>query len=109
MAPASRRNPGWLPLLTLVAVFPVAWFVSNAGAEERKFVVLLADLTRDKPGPGTGPNAVIPGGLANVDAVRLAYFDKFFNGQPGRARVDSFAEWWEEVSYGDVTVAGDVF
>ncbi|QOJ13566.1 MAG: PKD domain-containing protein [Planctomycetia bacterium] len=100
MAHPFRRSLAWLPLLTLAAVFPTAWFVSSAAAEERKFVIILADLPKDEPGPRQLPNRV---------QVYDAYFDQVKDGQGGTLRVDSFAEWWEEVSYGNVTVSGDVY
>src|ERR1051326_2823291 len=97
----SRFSVGWLPLLTLAAIVPAAFFTSTANAEARKFVVLLTDLPKDHPGVALT--------LPNVNEVYDAYFDHFKNGQTGVPRVDSFAEWWEEVSYGIVTVSGDVF
>lgn len=100
MAHQFRRTLPWLPLLTLGAVFPASWLVSTASAEERKFVVILADMPKDAPGERV---------LANPGLVYDSYFDKTKNGQAGSIRVDSFAEWWEEVSYGNVTVSGDAY
>lgn len=102
MAPDSRRIFGWLPIFTLLLAWPLALLTPTSTAEERKFVVLLIDFPKDGAHPGTFPNP---------DEVWDCYFDKSKNaeaGQPG-PRFDSFAEWWEEVSYGDVTVSGNVF
>ncbi len=100
MTPGSRRIVvGWLPLFTLLAIVPGAWLAS-ANAEERKLVVLLANIPKERR-----DNSPLP----NPAEIWDQYFDKFKNGQNGGPRVDSHAEWWEEISYGDVTVSGDVF
>ncbi|MCG3127498.1 MAG: hypothetical protein CHACPFDD_02358 [Phycisphaerae bacterium] len=96
---ATPRRSGRAYFATLfVAAFPLAISLSTASAENRKFVVFLADL------PKEAPDAFLP---LRTD-IWDAYFDKVKNGQPGQPRIDSFAEWWEEVSYGDVTVDGEV-
>ncbi len=94
--PATRRALA----LALVAA-PLAALVATANAEDRKFVVFLADPAKDHPG------AALP--LPNRNTIYDHYFDKVKNGQNGGVRIDSHAEWWEEVSYGDVTVSGEVF
>lgn len=96
-----RRLIGLLPMASLLAAVPCAWLVSTAHAEERKFVVILADPPKDHPG------AAVP--LPNRSEVNDYYFDKTKNGQNGGPRIDSFAEWWEEVSYGNVTVSGNTY
>lgn len=101
MAPNSRRVFGWLPVVALLAVWPLAWFAASARGEPRKFVVILADPSKDH----MGSTLTLPNRMSVWDS----YFDKVKNGQNGSPRVDSFAEWWEEVSYGDVTVNGDVY
>ncbi|MFH1748405.1 MAG: PKD domain-containing protein [Planctomycetota bacterium] len=83
-----------------MAVWPLAYLASTTGAEERKFVVLLADIPKDRGGPATLPNR---------NDVWDQYFDKYKNGVGNAPLVMSFAEWWEECSYGDVTVSGDVY
>jgi len=102
MAPNSRRLIGCFAILGLFAVGPLGWLAGTSYAEERKFVVLLADLPKDAPGAIQLPNPA---------DIRDGYFDKVKNAEPGQSgvRIDSFSEWWEEVSYGDVTVSGDVF
>lgn len=96
-----RRLIGMLPIASILAAFPCAWLVSTAHAEERKFVVILADPSKDHPNGGVA--------LPNRADVNDFYFDKAKNGQNGGPRIDSFAEWWEEVSYGNVTVSGNTF
>lgn len=86
-------------LLVVLAALPFAAAALTASAENRKFVVFLADLSKDHPG------STVP--LPNRTDITDEYFDKVKNGQNG-IWVQSFAEWWEEVSYGDVTVDGKV-
>ena len=88
-----------LAALTFLAAYPLAIFVATAGAEDRKFVVFLADPSKDH----LNGTLVLPKRTDIWDA----YFDKVKNGQDGNIRIDSFAEWWEEVSYGDVTVSAN--
>lgn len=98
----ARRFVSWMPAIVLIAAMPLGWYASTAQAEERKFAVLLLDLRKDAE--------EAPDPLYNPDDVRDSYFDREKDGQDeSTPRVDSFAEWWEEVSYGEVTVSGDVF
>ncbi len=80
----------------LIAVV-IVWSAGtrDAQAGERKFIVMLAHSPKQF---GGGPP---PGGLVDRAVIDNAYF----NSDPGDA-VDTFVEYWEEVSYGDVTVAG---
>ncbi|MGE0479100.1 MAG: PKD domain-containing protein [Phycisphaerae bacterium] len=102
MASGKRRIAGGWTLCTLAAIV-AAGLAPSAQAEARKFCLMLADLPKERAGP--------PGVLPNRNDVYDRYFDKVKNAWPENTgvRVDSFAEWWEEVSYGDVTVSGDVF
>lgn len=96
------------PLASVACGLTAAWFATTASAEERKLAVLLAyPIKQDNGAAGQQ-------GLPNANDIFDAYFDKVKNGRinadnPDGARVDSHAEWWEEVSYGDVTVSGNVF
>jgi PKD repeat protein len=59
-------------------------------------------------------NPTINNQLPNAGQIRDRYFDQDKDGQvlPDGSvapRIDSHAEWWEEISYGDVTVSGNVF
>ena len=71
----------------------------RALAEERKFCILLAWPPKSVHVPLQQFQATLP----NRNAVWDQYFD--YN-KPG---VDSFAEYWTEITYGTVYVSGDVF
>lgn len=60
-------------------------------AGERQFIVILANSPKQFPGVGH---------LANPNLVDRQYFDTV---DPS---VGSFAEYWREISYGDVTIRG---
>ncbi|MDX2198484.1 MAG: PKD domain-containing protein [Phycisphaerae bacterium] len=95
------------PLASVACGLTAAWFATTASAEERKLAVLLGyPIKQDNGGSGNS--------LPNANDVFDAYFDKVKNGRvnadnPDGVQVDSHAEWWEEISYGDVTVSGNVF
>lgn len=92
--PAGRR-------LHLAVGMLTAWGLLNiapAWGEERKFVVMLAN--SPKQFPNEDPVGQPYGGLANRDEIEDAYFDRT------KLDVDSFAEYWDEISYGDVQVTG---
>lgn len=97
MASHFTRNTA-LRVSTLVALLVAGWMSSTSQAELRKFVVFLADLPKERGGP--------PPQLPKRTDIYDAYFDLVKNGPQGR--VDSHAEWWQEISYGEVTVSGDV-
>ncbi len=83
-------------LLIAVAVMTVA---SNAAeAQERKFVVMLAAPIKSMRAHGVAPTT-----LPRVEDVYAAYFDRI------NPNINSFAEFWNEISYGNVNVSGDVF
>jgi len=101
----SRRESsrsGSLVVSSLVVTTLCGLFLCpRAGAEERKFVVMLA----------VPPAKSIEGGLSSLqlpsrNAIWDQYFDVLKNQGPNR--VDSFAEYWYEISYGAVSVAGEV-
>jgi PKD repeat protein len=72
----------------------------SASAADRRFLVILANSPKQFPHPGAGTHEP-PGGLESYpfSAVDRAYFNKV-------SPPDSFAEFWEEISYRDVTVSG---
>lgn len=114
MTHRTTRPMGWISLVTLLAAIPAAmWTTTTARAEPRKLAVLLAyPIKQDNGAAGQRPGQL--DGLPNANDVYDAYFDLVKDGQPGPGglpgpRVDSHAEWWEEISYGDVTVTGNVF
>ena len=80
-------------LLTLVVLI-MAGLATEARGETRKFTIMGAVPIKSAPSTG-GPN---------LDAIRSIYFDPIDN-----PNVDSWAEYWYEISYGQVTVQGDVF
>ena len=77
-------------------------------AGNRIFLVTLANSPKQYPGPTRdtgepGEGVGLPtGGLISLQSVRNAYFDDL---DPD---LGSFAEYWEEVSYGEVTITGEV-
>ncbi|MCO6438986.1 MAG: PKD domain-containing protein [Phycisphaerae bacterium] len=88
---ANRR----LILLVLLAICASWGTAQRSHAAERKFLVMLANSPKEH-----GAAQVPPGEppLENPADVYQAYFG------PG----SSFANYWKEISYGDVTVTGDV-
>jgi hypothetical protein len=89
-------------LLSLAGVL-AANLASSAWGEERKFVVLLAVPTKSIEGGISGLE------LPNYNDVWDQYFDESKNSDDPNDQVDSFAEYWYEISYGNVHVSGDVF
>ncbi len=88
--------------LTLMAALIVAGYSETAHAQERKFVVMLANPIKSLRN-AVGENEPLPA-LPNPGGARDSYFDfrqKEF--------VDSFAEYFHEISYGQVNVSGDVY
>ncbi len=84
--------------VTVLASLVAAWLATPAGGDERKFMVMLATSTKSSGGA--------PSQLPNPGNVWDAYFDQVKD--EGAQRVDSFAEYWDEISYGNVSVSGDV-
>jgi len=85
-----RRAVGLCSLVWTVGVFlqPGA-----ALGEERRYLVILAN------SPKTSPDAQ---NLPSRTAIDRQYFDRVAgNG------INSFAEYWEEISYGDISITGE--
>ena len=76
----------------VVALF--AGSALKASAEERKFIVMMAVPPRDFP---AWPNVPLP----NPENAFKAYFDRTND------VINSFHEYWHEISYGAVSVTGD--
>lgn len=93
-----RMNWVFLPLLAGVLAANLA---DSAFGEERKFTLMLAVPTKSIE--GDIGDLVLP----NPNDIWDHYFDHTKNS--GEERVDSFAEYWREISYGNVSVSGDVF
>ena len=87
-------------LLALAGVL-VANLAHSAFGEERKFNVMLALPSKSVEGDVSELE------LPNSYDIWDQYFDE--NKDSGEDRVDSFAEYWDEISYGNVSVSGDVF
>ena len=83
-------------VVTLAGVLLLGSWSLSFG-EERKFVVMLAVPTKTVDGDISDLN------LPNPNDIWDEYFDRT---KPG---VASFAEYWHEISYGNVSVSGDVF
>ena len=97
-----------LATVFIVSMLAVSMLASPARAEERKFVVMMAhsqkaisDWEQDQDDP---PD---PFPLPNFAEVWDQYFDP--PGPTGRDDVWSFREYWDEISYGDVSVSGNVY
>src|SRR5690606_13351283 len=75
---------------------------NRASAQERKFVVMLANPIKSLRN-SVGENEPLPV-LPNPNGARDHYFD--FR---QKADIDSFAEYFHEISYGQVNVSGDVY
>lgn len=84
-------------MFAVTAVGACLSLVETASAGERKYLVTLASSPKQYPYDTAQP----PGGLINKELVRRQYFEEnpFDN-------IGSFAEYWEEISYGDVTISG---
>lgn len=72
----------------------LAALAGSAFGAERRFLVILAK------SPKQGQNENTPRPTRNE--VDRAYFDRIANNS-----INSFAEYWEEISYGDVTITGE--
>ncbi len=70
-----------------------------AEGAERQFLVILATSPKHYAYLGQSTGAP-PGGFINPVLIDRQYFDKV------NASIGSFAEYWEEISYGDVTITG---
>jgi PKD repeat protein len=75
---------------------------SQSRAAERKYLVTLANSPKQYPGPARNPRFQPTGGLINKTLIDRQYFDQI------DPNIGSFAEYWEEISYGDVTISGQV-
>ena len=84
VATSRRLTCGWVS----AGVF-AALATSSALAGQRQFLVILATSPKQN-----GVNPVLP----NPQTIENAYFND----------VNSFAAYWREISYGDVTVSGQV-
>ena len=94
------RTARALAVSLIVAIGILQRFAAPAWAGERKFIVMLANSPKEFPGPGRQPPRQPTGGLIARRLIDEQYFDKL------NPQIGSFAEYWEEISYGDVTITG---
>lgn len=81
-----------------LAALLIAGLTTNAHAQERKFVIMLAAPIKSMRAANFNV-----ANLPNTQAIYNRYFDRTDN------TLDSFADYWHEISYGNVNVSGDVF
>ncbi len=84
------RHNRRLSLLAVAILVLTGVIVRPALAAERKFFVMLAYSPKEHMNPE----------LVNFALINSAYFDTSPN------NIFSFAEWWKEVTYSDVTISG---
>ncbi len=97
---ANRIMSRWA-LWSAAACLVATTFAPTAEAQERKFTVIMAVPVKNNP--------QLP--LPNLDQIRRQYFnrdDLIGNPASRRPDINSFAEYWYEISYGNVSVSGDV-
>ena len=92
----NAMRTGWSTFAIVGAL--IAGFAAEAAAQERKFVVMLAAPIKSMRAVDYNVND-----LPNVAPIFAAYFDRT------NPNINSFAEYWNEISYGTVNVSGDVF
>ncbi|MCG3138407.1 MAG: hypothetical protein HJJLKODD_02271 [Phycisphaerae bacterium] len=113
---STTCQAAWRAAQVLVFSLPLWLAVAESQAETRKFNVFLANpraqwIPQDQPmGSDMSSDA---GGqpadgtmMPNPGDIDKWYFDYTRNGVPPQARIDSFKEWWFEVSYGNVIIEG---
>ncbi len=93
----SKARQSWVRIIASLIAVVIVWSAGtpDVQAGERKFIVMLAHSPKQFGGN------LPPGGLVDRAVIDNAYFKLDPNDG-----VDTFVEYWEEVSYGDVTAAG---
>lgn len=101
-APRAAGRRFLIPCAIAVIVSSI-WPFRDASADDRKFFVApaLSSKSGDSGAPDYPRNPGSP--PAPLSLIRKAYLDKT---DPNML---SFAEYWAEISYGDITVSGDAF
>ncbi len=89
------KSGKFISVVAMTALVASTFAPHAARGAERKFIVMLANSPKQH-----GAAQIPAGGLEDPAAISRAYFAKDGSG--------SFAEYWEEISYGDVTVSGQV-
>jgi len=89
-------------LATAACVAVIAGSSQRAFAELRKFAVMLAHSPKSHLDDAGRPG-LPEGGLHSVQDIRERYFGEDIE------EFDTFAEYWSEISYGDVVITGEAF
>lgn len=92
------RAARFTALVVVACLSALTFRAGTAQGGERKYLVMLASSPKQFPMTG-----IPTGGYINKEFIRRQYFEKNPNDNIG-----SFAEYWEEISYGDVTISGRV-
>ena len=87
-----RQTTSFARMAGIATVVVYSLMAHAAYAGERQFLVILATSPKQFGGA--------PGNLINPELVNRQYFDR----DPDNATT-SFLEYWEEISYGDVSIA----
>jgi len=88
----NRYSRRWRSVRIAGAALAIA-LPQAAFGEDRQFLVILAHSPKQFGG------GMPPGGLTNPQFIDRQYFDRIPNNG-----IDSFLEYWEEISYGDVRI-----
>lgn len=95
---------GFVTRIGVAAVVLAGMLAPTAKAEERKFVIMLAVPVKE------AANRNDPALRPNRTSVYRQYFEPAYRIDPtADLTVQSFAQYWDEISYGNVTVSGDVY
>lgn len=100
--PAACRNRSHVARTLVLAGVATSLLAGSAWGEERKFSVMLALPSKTVRQSYNYQQFLTT--LPNFDDIRVHYHDLHANPD-----VDSFAEYWWEISYGTVAVSGGVF
>jgi len=99
----KRMRPGRALPITLLAVLAISCAAAErVRAAQRTFIVMLANSPKEFPNPARAQPGQPFGGLPSSAGIEDRYFDTL------RDDIGSFAEYWDEISYGDVTISGQV-
>lgn len=96
----KTRKVRFMVALCVVSAAGLLFTAQTAWAGERQFLVILANSPKQYPGPERDPLGQPADGLINPQGIHNQYFDR------SDPWIGSFAEYWEEISYGDVKISG---
>ncbi len=92
---ARIRTTRWVAVACSMGAIASLLLTVSALAGDRQFLVILANSSKEFPGGQP------PGGLTNKQLIHNQYFDTT------NPSIQSFAEYWAEISYGNVTISGE--